>query len=496
MRYSEGRLLGDLALDRPGTVSLQQQIAQQIRSRVRDGRLPAGTRLPSSRTLASQLGVSRITIVGAFDELVSEGFLQSRHGDGTYVSQEWRQAFAPRSPEPRPHLSLRGSSVLSSRGFDLFRRAPTAWAPEHAESFLPSQVAIDTFPMSLWTRLLTRNAERREAEMFGYCDSHGYLPLREAIADYLNDARGIGCTAEQVVVCTGAQQAFNSLAMMLTDHADVVWLEDPGHIAARLAFETMGCEVRGVPVDDAGASLAGAERLHPRGRLTVLTPARQHPLGVTMSAARRAEWIEWATRERAWLIEDDCDSELRYRGSPLPTLFGMDRSQHVIHVGSFSKVMFPSLRVGYAVLPADLAEQFAATVSILGRSPATALQAATRDFIAEGHLHTHVRRMRSHYLARQEALVAELRRQLGSMVTVDEVSAGMHVVCWIPPHLDDQWVAAELARRGVHTYALSDYCVAQQLPPALLIGFGATRERRMPEAVARLAEALREVVAD
>jgi GntR family transcriptional regulator/MocR family aminotransferase len=494
MKHSEGRLLADVVLDRTETISLHQQLTRQIRARILDGRLTGGTRLPSTRTLTAQLSVSRITIVNVFDELRSEGFLRSRQGDGTYVSEEWRQRFVPQPADRLPPLSTRGSSVLSARGLGLFRHAPTAWAPADAESFVPSQVAIDAFPVSLWKRLLARNAERREVDVLGYCDPLGYLPLREAIAEYLNDARGLGCGVEQVVICSGAQQAFNALAVLLTDTNDVVWLEDPGHIAARLVFETYGCDVRGVPVDSAGANLEAVRGVHPSGRLMVVTPARHHPLGMAMRTGRRLEWINWANRQDAWIIEDDCDSELRYRGSPPPTLFGMDRSQHVIHVGSFSKVMFPSLRVGYAVLPSDLVEQFAATISIMGRSPATILQAATRDFIAEGHLHTHVRRMRHLYLTRQEALIAELEHQLGSSVTAETVNAGMHVVCWLPEHLNDQRVAEGLAQRGVHTYALRDYCLDREMPPALLVGFGAIREEHMRAAVTQLTRALREVM--
>lgn len=365
-----------------------------------------------------------------------------------------------------------------------------SWNPEDAESFVPSQVGVDAFPSRTWKRLLARHGERRDPEMLGYGDPFGHRPLREAIADYLNDARGIGASAEQVVICSGAQQAFNALALLMVDSGDEVWMEDPGHIAARLAFLANGCTVRGIPIDPDGADLAAGAAMHRPGRLMFVTPSRQHPLGMSMSLARRMEWINWANEQNSWVIEDDCDSELRYRGPLLPTLFGLDRSQHVIHVGTFSKIMFPSLRIGYAVLPPDLVKPFSAAVSVIGRSPSTLLQAATTDFIREGHLHAHIRRTRRLYMARQEALLAELHRQLHPFITAAPVDAGMHVIGWLPGHIDDQQLASQLADRGIYTYALGDYHLHAGNRPALLIGFAATEVEHMPQAVGHMVRAL------
>lgn len=490
VKESGGRLLGDFALDRGSEVPLHRQIYLQVRTHVLTGALPGGARLPSTRTLTAELGVSRITIVNAFEELCAEGFLRARAGDGTYVGEEWRSQFVAEPAPERPVLSARASVATSLRGSELSSHAPLSWNPDDAESFVPSQVGVDAFPVRTWKRLLARHGERRDADMLGYGDPFGHMPLREAIADYLNDARGIGISAEQVVICSGAQQAFNALALLMVDSGDEVWMEDPGHIAARLAFLANGCIVRGIPIDAEGADLAAGAAMHRPGRIMFLTPARQHPLGVPMSLARRMEWTNWANEQNSWVIEDDCDSELRYRGSLLPTLFGLDRSQHVIHVGTFSKIMFPSLRIGYAVLPPDLVGPFSAAVSVIGRSPSTLLQAVTTDFIREGHLHAHIRRTRRLYLARQEALLVELRRQLHPFIEAAPVDAGMHVIGWLPAHIDDQQLARQLADRGIYTYALGDYHLQQGNRPALLIGFAATDVDHMPQAVGHMVRAL------
>ena len=494
MKQSGGLLLADIVLDRTSGVPLYRQLHLQIRKQVLDGRLVGGTRLPSTRTLIRELDVSRITIVNAFEQLCNEGFLRSRVGDGTYVGDEWREQHPSQLVAERPQLSTRASVATSTRASELFTKVPGSWSPADAESFVPSQVASDAFPVRVWKRLLARHGERRDVDLLGYCVPLGYRPFRETLAQYLNDVRGLDCRADQIVICSGAQQAFNALAALLVDRDEAVWMEDPGHIAARLAFQAQDCVVQGIPLDEHGADLAAGSARHAPARLMFVTPSRQHPLSMTMSVGRRLEWISWAQQQNSWIIEDDCDSELRYRGPLLPTLFGLDRNQHVIYVGTFSKVMFPSLRLGYAVLPPDLVDPFAAACSVIGRPPPTLLQAVTTDFIREGHLHAHIRRTRRLCEARQQALLFELHRQLGNCLSVSAVDVGMHVIAWLPEHVDDQRVANALAGCGVFTYALSDYALEQTSPPALLIGFASTTEEHMPRAVARLAEALGRIV--
>ena len=487
MKSAGGRLLAGLELDRAAAQPLHRQLYAQLRSQILAGTLPSGTRLPSTRTLVSELGVSRITVVSAFDQLTAEGFLRPRAGDGTYVDTLWSDS-APQQPLSRPLLSERGAAT-SSRGTDLFSEAPNAWSPAGSESFVASQVASSAFPAAKWKRLLARHAGRTDQLLIGYGDPHGHRPLREAIADYVNDVRGLGCTADQIVVTSGAQQAFNVLAVLLLDVGDSVIVEDPGHISGRLAFQTLGCAVQGVPVDEEGAVLPDEHADGPPVRLACLTPGRQHPLGVAMSPARRADWIAWAQRNGSWIVEDDCDSELRYRGKHLPTLFGLDLSRHVITVGSFSKVLAPSIRLGYCVLPEDLVEPFASASSVIGRPPAMVLQTALADFLSEGHLHTHLRRTRRLYAARQDALLDAIGHQLSHRIEASPVDSGLHVIGWNRELVDDIELARGLAAGGVYTYPLGEYRLTRRLPPALLIGFAGTAEEHMQQAVARMAAA-------
>ncbi|MFJ2353504.1 PLP-dependent aminotransferase family protein [Glutamicibacter sp. NPDC087673] len=492
LKGSGGKLLAELHLDRSGGSPLHRQIYTQIRTMILNGQLPGGTRLPSTRTLCAELAVSRITLVNAFQALTGEGFLRSRTGDGTYVGDEWRKDFSFAPVNRRPELSVRAGLGTSARGSELRKQALTSWNPEDSETFVASQVGIDLFPSQTWKTLIARHSERPSIDMLGYGEPLGYLPLREAVAEYLRDSRGLNSTAEQIVITTGAQQAFNALMLLMTDPGDQVWMEDPGHIAAAKVMLANGCTVHGVPIDEQGADLSAMEDF-PAGRLMFLTPARQHPLGVRMSLARRMEWIAWANERNSWIIEDDSDSELRYRGVHLPPLFGLDRGAHVVHVGSFSKVMFPSIRVGYAVLPDDLVQPFGAAISLTGRTPSTLIQATTADFLRGGHLNSHIRRTRKIYEARQAALLQELHRQLYPFIQVDTVEAGMHVIARLPPGIDDQHLADELAYRGVYTYALGDYVLQQPAPPALLIGFAATEARRMSDAVGYMVRALHHI---
>lgn len=485
MKDVGGLLLAGIRLDRHSEQPLYRQLALQMRALVLDGTLRPGARLPSTRTLIAELGVSRATVVAAFEQLTAEGFLRARPGDGTYVDGLWGTP-PPRLHSPRPPLSERGAAI-SARGNDLFTGAPMSWAPREAESFVASQIAVDAFPAATWRRLIAHRASR--TDLLGYGDPHGYAQLRTAIADYLIDVRGIDCTAAQVIITSGAQQALNIIATLLLEQGDPVAVEDPGHIAGRLAFQAQGCRLVGVPVDDEGA-MADAGNGDVQARLAYLTPARQHPLGTTMSPGRRAEWIGWAQRQDGWIVEDDSDSELRYRGRLLPTLVGLDSADRVIHVGTFSKILAPSLRLGYVVVPPDLVEPFAAASSVLSRPPATVMQAALTDFLRDGHLHAHLRRTRRLYAARQQALLGELERQLSGRVRASAVDTGLHVIGWLGSDIDDQAAARALAERGVYTYALGDYRVQRRLPPALLIGFAGTSEPHMGRAVSRMADAL------
>lgn len=415
MKSPAGLLFSGIELDRDSATPLYRQLYLQIRKQILTGRLQGGIRLPSTRTLSQELQLSRITLLNAFDQLIAEGFLVSRTGAGTYVSDEWQRSAGAELQAPAPpKLSELSQSMLSLRS-DHFRGVSYAHCgADTPTSFLPSHGAFEAFPQTLWKRLLNRHGQKPSKAMLGYGELQGLQTLRQAIAEYVFDARGIDCNAEQVVIVSGAQQAFNLLAMLLLNPDEPVWMEDPGHIAARIAFQAHGCRVVPVPIDDQGLDVQHAIGECPEARLVFTTPSRQHPLGMTLSHNRRLELIDWAAASGSWIIEDDCDSELRYRGRQLPALYAMDRGDRVIYVGTFSKVLFPSLRLGYVILPPALVEPFCTLRAVLDRSPPTLLQAVTADFMSEGHFIGHIRRMRTLYQARQQCLLEVLQRRLAA----------------------------------------------------------------------------------
>ncbi|MGL4859072.1 MAG: PLP-dependent aminotransferase family protein, partial [Enterobacteriaceae bacterium] len=442
--YGTGALLADINLDRDSHIPLSRQLYLQIRQQILSGLLQPGTRLPATRILVAELRVSRITVVNAFEQLIAEGFLTAKIGSGTYVSAQLQPQKPPHLPR-QPQLSQRGQATISARG-RLFDNYPAVWSPERGTAFIPSHIAFDAFPTTIWKRILGHQSERSSKEYLAYGEKIGHPSLRQAIVTYLRDIRGIQCHEEQVVITSGAQQAFNLLSMLLLNPGEWIYMEDPGHIAARLAFLAQSCQLQPLPVDEKGITLPGDDM--PVARMVFTTPSRQHPLGHTMSLNRRMEWINWASSNNGWIIEDDCDSELRYEGNTPPTLYYLDQYQRVIYVGTFSKVLFPSLRLGYVVLPEDLVDSFSALRAAMNRSPPTMLQAATAEFMQQGYLISHIRRMRLLYQKRQNMLVQELNQQLAGVLQVQPAAAGLHLLAWLGPESDDAQIAERLAQEG------------------------------------------------
>ncbi|WP_160287514.1 MocR-like pyridoxine biosynthesis transcription factor PdxR [Pseudomonas knackmussii] len=492
MKTPGGMLLTGIELDRASPMPLYRQLYLQVRKQILSGRLAGGTRLPSTRTLCKELGLSRITLLNAFDQLTAEGFLVSRTGAGTYVGDEWEGRAANTGIERQPpRLSSLSQAVHSLRSEHFSGVSYSAWDPDCPTSFLPSHPAYDAFPMAAWKRLMNRHLRKPGKEQLGYGELKGLRRLREAIVDYVLDARGIECTPEQVVITSGAQQAFNLLGMLLLNPGDAVWMEDPGHIAARIAFQALGCRLVPLRIDEQGLDVQQGLRECPEARLAFSTPSRQHPLGTTMSYARRQELIDWAGRSQGWIVEDDCDSEFRYVGRTLPALYALDGGQRVIYVGTFSKVLYPSLRLGYVILPEALVEPFCAIRAVMDRSPSTLHQATTADFMQDGHFLGHIRRMRSLYQARQARLLEALQRELGGFLRLAPAEAGLHMIGWLPEGCDDDALARDLAGQRVYTYALRDYCMRHYLPPGLLLGFAATPEELAGRRAEEFARALR-----
>ncbi len=494
MSRSDSAALIALGLDRDGAEPLQRQLYRQVREAVLAGRLAPGTRLPSSRGLARELRCSRNTVVGAYDQLYSEGYLEGQLGSGTYVSQVLPEELLSARPGRDAPPADRRSAALSRRGRALLA-PPVSRGPRH-RAFSPGFPEVESFPFELWSRALARVWRRPPRDLLSHGAPAGYPPLRRAIADYLRAVRALDCTAEQVIITSGAQQGLDLTARFLLDPGDRVWIEEPGYPGLRGPLIANGAEIVPVPVDGEGLSLEAGVARAPDARLAIVSPSHQYPLGVTMTLARRLALLDWARGADAWILEDDYDSEYRYAGRPLTAMQGLEPpgGDRVIYLGSFSKVLFPSIRLGYIVVPEDLAEAFAQARRAVDDHPSAVVQPVLADFIDEGHFAAHLRRMRLLYAERQAALVAAAGRHLSGLLTVAPDEAGMHLVARPTPALAGRMSDLEMADRaaaaGITVWPLSAYYLEQADDQGLMLGYAGVPEAEIEAKARDLAEAL------
>ena len=470
---------------RPPRVSLTNWLYQELRQAILDSRLAPGTRLPASRDFATQHGLSRGTVVGVFERLQAEGYISSRVGSGTRVNS---------------FPTLRASEPSNGTPPDYVRRAisgyvrPKPWTdivvPNGVHPFAMGAPDVAGFPAKIWGSIARRRARSFASWLRTEEDARGYRPLREAIAHYLGASRGVRCGADQVIVVSGVQQALDLLARVLLKDGDPVWMEDPGYFGASIAFSTAGAKVIPVPVDQQGLDVAAGVRTCRHARGAYVTPAHQFPLGMAMSLERRMELLKWAARAGAFIIEDDYDSEFRFEGPPIPALQGLDESSNVILVGSFSKLLFPSVRIGYIVLPPALADYFLAFRYRTDFRNVNFDQAVLCDFITEGHLVRHLRRMRDLYAARFAALLEGGKRYLEGQLSLSECRAGLYTVGFLENGMTS-WEAEKLATAGgIQVSALDRYTLKQPDPNGLLLGFAAFDETSIRTGLLTLSAAL------
>ncbi len=458
--------------DRTSPVALHRQLATHLRDAILAGELAGGTRLHASRALAEQLGVSRNTVTQAIDELVAEGYLETRVGAGTYVASGL--TLPARSAVPAPPVTPR----LSARAR---RFAPHLHDPDGGSEpvlFRPGVPDLALFPDAVWRRVANRWLDGTDTR--GYGDAVGYHPLREAIATHLRQTRGVTLGARNVIVVEGTRAALALIADVLLDPGDAVAVEDPGYAAVHDAVSAAGATSVPVPLDDDGFDVARAPA---DARLAYVTPSHQYPTGVVMGLRRRLDLLEWARAANAYVIEDDYDAEFRYDGAPLPALQGLDAAR-VLYVGTFSKTLAPGLRVAWIVVPDALVEAFGAARAVTSGGPSFPLQAALAAFVAEGHFALHVRRASVRYRERRDALTRALERRLGGAVRVQGAATGLHVVARFDG--DDVAVTQAAAAHGVVAPAMSRYALGGHGPTGLVLGFAAGG----PAAIERAAEQL------
>jgi len=476
----------NIAVDRKVPKPLHRQIYDGYRTAIVDGSLRPGQRIPSTRMLASEIGVSRLPVLNAYAQLLAEGYFESRVGAGTVVSGSLPDQFTSSAPTgARLAATPSGSRPIARRSSILprFERAPwlQGWG-----AFSVGQVAFDQFPLQVWSNLVARRCRNMDAKSFHYGDQMGFKPLREVIASYLRTARSLHCDAEQVMIVNGSQQALEISARVLLDPSSPVWVEEPGYRLAQDAFALNGCHLVPVPVDKEGLDVAAGIKRCRKARAALVTPSHQFPLGVTMSASRRFQLLDWAQNTGSWIIEDDYDSEYRYESLPIASLQGLGANARVIYVGTFSKVLFPSLRLGYVVIPSDLVDRFLAIRRAMDLGPPSSYQEVLADFISEGHFARHIRRMRALYRERRRTLVASISNELGSMVEVLGSEAGMHLAVTLPNRSRDLKIAERAARQNLWLWPLSPSYLGEVSRPGFILGFGSTAVEEIPRAVRKL----------
>jgi GntR family transcriptional regulator/MocR family aminotransferase len=477
-----------ISLDHDKTTPIYKQIYDQIRELILLGKLSEGNRLPASRKLARKLGVSRVSVTTAYSQLAVEGYIVSKVGSGTYVAGILSKSTEDAVVETTPRLNLSGwgKRIESAESFE-------------SEVENSSRPAIDfgfgrsfphIFPYDIWRRLLARYLSTDDTMLSRYGSAAGYVPLREAVASYLQRQRGVDCNMDQVVIVSGIQQALDIICRLILEKDDVILVESPGYVDAYNLFRTFGIKLLPVLVDDLGLPVESIKETN-NCRLAFVTPSNQFPRGGTMSLNRRLSLLDWAQRSNAYILEDDYDGELRYSSHPIAALQGLDKEGRVIYLGTFSKVLFPALRLGYLVLPAPILPIFLKAKELVDRGAPTLTQAAVADFISEGHFERHLRRLRKEYGRRRKTLVEALDTYLPGLVDYSDVEAGLHIMVFLPADQVEEGIVSAAASLGVGVYPGSAFYLEGPSRPSLLLGFSGLGTPEIVEGVRRLADVVK-----
>lgn len=478
-------------LNHSSPAPLYRQLYNVIRESILSGRFKGGLKLPSTRTIAKELHVSRNTVILAFEQLMVEGYIKGKAGAGTYVTDDIPDKLLKTENEPE-HPGNGHPGPKSGRKLTT-RPALQHFVPEN--NFVPFQhgiPSVEDFPFDKWRIIFNETLRRFPMSRLSKMDGTGYLALREAIAKYLRTYRAVNCTPEQIFIVNGSQQGLYLISRVLMKEKDNVLLEDPFYFGMRDALRSVNVNILPVPVDDEGIQIDYAIENFPEADIIYTTPSHQYPLGSTMSISRRLKLLGFAAEKKIWIIEDDYDGEFRYAGSPLPSLQGMDTHGRVIYMGTFSKILFPGLRLGYLVLPSpDLVDSFAIEKSTIDRQSPILEQLVTTEFMERGYFTSHIRKMRLLYKERQEFLVCEIRKELGDLVTVNPEASGMHVIAWLPDYLNDKKVSQALGSRNLVANPLSGSVLKHKRKPALILGYTAFDKEKIKWGVSVLKETIK-----
>jgi GntR family transcriptional regulator/MocR family aminotransferase len=495
MKRIAATFLPPITLDYRSKTPLYGQLYEWFRKAIFAGQLRPGQRVPSTRSLATELKVSRIPVLNAYEQLLAEGYFESFVGAGTCVARSIPEdtliAAARKARRGSPEKAeKRGPRRMSRRGTTLTQLPPQTWL-DNLGAFRVSLPALEHFPIKIWSKLVARHSRRPPTGLMAYGGPMGYLPFREVIAEYLGTVRGVRCEPSQILVTTGSQQALQLSAQVLLDPKDQVWIEEPGYPSARHAFMTAGAQVIPVRVDHDGMDVAEVIRRGRDARVIYVTPSHQYPMGMTMSATRRMLLLNWAARAGVWIIEDDYDSEYRFGTRPIASLQGMDSDERVIYVGTFSKVLFPALRLGYVAVPKDLVPAFSTARDSADVFSSTLYQAVVTDFIREGHFARHIRRMRMLYMERRTELVKAIDSQMGDTLEVIGTEAGMHLVALLPRGICDVAISTEAAQMGICAMPLSSCYMKPPTRGGFVLGYGGANAREIYDGISKLRMSLR-----
>jgi GntR family transcriptional regulator/MocR family aminotransferase len=480
-----------IALDAVVGKPIYRQLYDWFQAAIAEGRLRPGQRVPSTRSLAVELKVSRIPVLTAYEQLLAEGYFETYKGTGTAVAISIPQLGVTTSDrDNRPGLKSVRRPRLARR-IEVALTMPFDPVPPPGTAFGACQPAVREFPHQIWSSLIARHSRRMPVATMGYGEVMGHLALREVIAEYLNATRGLRCDASQIMIVAGSQHGLQIAARTLLNEGDLIWMENPGYPRARRAFWMAGAKLVPVPIDNEGLDVRAAIKRCSHARAAYVTPSHQYPMGMTLSATRRMQLLDWASRANAWIIEDDYNSEFRFAGRPVAALQGLGTEDRVIYLGTFSKVLFPALRIGYLVIPKVLVRPFCVARDAMDIFPAPFLQEVLADFIREGHFSRHTRRMRVLYSSRQKSLLSALHSVLGFGAEIVGTDAGMHLVVLLPSTVDDLELGRRAAGVGLAVTPLSTCYHQPSGQKGLILGYAGVDERTIEASVKLLGRQLK-----